>query len=205
MSYISILNHSSSVCQSGQRRMCKESFKEGLSTILTFSRVWMRVCGRAGVREFKRNCVGVCARRFVQRICKVLWMTAWVWKAYYKTCSARLWCACGHYMHKDVCIKCVWGGRTVHTVRLCACLCLNVRACVSASVHNISHTILLQYFYTSGRTVSCIIVSLNLGETPPPQCLSYCTVLRSRENCSKRCTTNIIKLSFFNFIIFSIF
>lgn len=44
MSYISILNHSSSsVCQNGQRRMCKESFKEGLSTILTFSRVWMRV------------------------------------------------------------------------------------------------------------------------------------------------------------------
>lgn len=86
----------------------------------------------------------------------------------------------------------------------CVHVCLNVRVCVSASVHNISHTILLQYFYTSGRTVSCIIVSLNLGKKKP-QCLSYCTVLRSRENCSKRCTTNIIKLSFFNFIIFSIF
>lgn len=71
-----------------------------------------------------------------------------------------------------ICIKmCVLsvceGGRTVHTVRLCACLCLNVRVCVSASVHNISHTILLQYFYTSGRTVSCIIVSLNLGKKNP--------------------------------------
>lgn len=158
MSYISILNHSSSpVCQNGQRRMCKESFKEGLSTILTFSRVWMRVCGCERVQEELRGCCVDLYSVFV-KFCE------WVWKAYYKTCSARLWCACSHYMHKEVCIKCVWGGRTVHTVRLCACLCLNVRVCVSASVHNISHTILLQYFYTSGRTVSCIIVSLNLGK-----------------------------------------
>ena len=38
--------------------------------------------------------------------------------------------------------------------------CASVR--VSVYVHIISLTILLQYFYTSGRTVSCIIVSLNL-------------------------------------------
>lgn len=45
-----------------------------------------------------------------------------------------------------------------------ACLC--VFTCASAFqyyVNIISLTILLQYFYTSGRTVSCIIVSLNLG------------------------------------------
>ena len=73
MSYISILNHSSSfVCQNGQRRMCKESFKEGLS-ILTFSGVWaasvlMCECERA--QEGLCGCL--CALRFVQRVCKVL-------------------------------------------------------------------------------------------------------------------------------------
>lgn len=49
----------------------------------------------------------------------------------------------------------------------CVHVCASTCACVSASVHNISHTILLQYFYTSGRTVSCIIVSLNLGKRNP--------------------------------------
>lgn len=174
MSYISILNHSSSsVCQNGQRRMCTESFEEGLSTILTFSGVWLRVCGRASVRELKRDCVGVCARRFVQRVLK---FCEWL-RGYGKHTIKHPvpeWNARGHYMHKDVCIKCVWGGRTVHTVWLCACLCLNMRVWVTASVHNISHTILLQYFYTSGRTVSCIIVSLNL-ETNPMFILLYCS------------------------------
>lgn len=73
MSYISILNHSSSsVCQNGQRRMCKERFKEGLSTILTCSScmtvsVWACECEKERVQE------GVCGRlrtqRFVQCVC----------------------------------------------------------------------------------------------------------------------------------------
>lgn len=50
-------------------------------------------------------------------------------------------------------------------VWMCACLCLSVRVSVSVYVHIISLTILLQYFYTSGRTVSCIIVSLNLEKS----------------------------------------
>lgn len=47
------------------------------------------------------------------------------------------------------------------------CVCVSKRAgvCVSVNVHIISLTILLQYFYTSGRTVSCIIVSLNLEKS----------------------------------------
>lgn len=47
-----------------------------------------------------------------------------------------------------------------------ACLCpKRASVCVSVYVHIISLTILLQYFYTSGRTVSCIIVSLNLEKS----------------------------------------
>lgn len=53
----------------------------------------------------------------------------------------------------------------IQYVCVCACLCRSVRVCVSVYVHIISLTILLQYFYTSGRTVSCIIVSLNLEKS----------------------------------------
>jgi len=45
------------------------------------------------------------------------------------------------------------------------CVCVSGWVCVSVYVHIISLTILLQYFYTSGRTVSCIIVSLNLEKS----------------------------------------
>lgn len=87
--------------------MCKESFKEGLSTILTFSSVWLRVCGRASAREFKRDCVGVCARvdlySVFVKFCE--WLRGYgkhTIKHAVPESNAR-----GHYMHKDVCIKCV--------------------------------------------------------------------------------------------------
>lgn len=164
MSYISILNHSSSsVCQNGQRRMCMERFNEGLSTILTCSSVWLWVCGCASARERERVQEGVCGRwrahRFVQCVCIDVWMSACVWEAYCKhtapDSSVRT-----TIVRMSVCIQyaCV-------RACVCACLCLSVRVCVSVYVHIISLTILLQYFYTSGRTVSCIIVSLNLEKS----------------------------------------
>jgi len=89
MSYISIFNHSSSsVCQNGQRRMCMERFNEGLSTILTCSSVWLRVCGCVSVWERERDQEGVCGHwrthRFVQCVCIDVWMTECVWDAYCK-------------------------------------------------------------------------------------------------------------------------
>lgn len=162
MSYISILNHSlSSVCQNGRRRMCMERFNEGLSTILTCSSVWLRVSGCASVweRERERDQEGVCghwrAHRFVQCVCIDVWMTARVWEAYCKHAAPNS-SACSAIVCISVCIQ---------YVCVCACLCLSVRVCVSVYVHIISLTILLQYFYTSGRTVSCIIVSLNLEKS----------------------------------------
>lgn len=120
----------------------------------------------AWVWERERVQEGVCgcwrAHQFVQCVCIDLWMTARVWEAYIKTCSARLECVRGYCMHFGVYKKCACAGGCM---RVCACLCLNVWACVLVYVHIISLTILLQYFYTSGRTVSCIIVSLNLEKS----------------------------------------
>lgn len=62
-------------------------------------------------------------------------------------------CVCAAVVCMSVCIQ---------YVCVCACVSMCVWVCVSVYVHIISLTILLQYFYTSGRTVSCIIVSLNL-------------------------------------------
>lgn len=45
-------------------------------------------------------------------------------------------------------------------------VCVEACGCVfKVYVHIISLTNLLQYFYTSGRTVSCITVSLNLEKS----------------------------------------
>lgn len=56
--------------------------------------------------------------------------------------------------------------RTTYSVCARKCVCISKSAkVVSLYVHIISLTILFQYFYTSGRTVSCIIVSLNLGNS----------------------------------------
>lgn len=134
MSSISILNHSSSsVCQNGQRRMCKGAFRGRL--VHDIDILVARVCGC----ECERGTVwvGVCAR-------------VDLYSVFVKFCEWLRGCgrqtrkhavpesnARGHYMHKDVCIQCVWGARTVHTVWLCARLCLNVRVCVTTSVHNI--------------------------------------------------------------------
>lgn len=132
MSYISILNHSSSsVCQNGQRRMCIGEFQGRLVHNIDILVVCGCECERGAVW------VGVCVRvdlySVFVKFCE--WLRGWgrhTIKHAVPESNAR-----GHYMHKDVCIKCVYGARTVHTVWLCACLCLNVRVCVTTSVHNI--------------------------------------------------------------------
>lgn len=109
----------------------------------------------------ERDQEGVCGRwrthRFVQCVCIDVWMTACVWEAYCKH-SAWFECAGDYGMHVSV-----------YTVCACVCVCMSVSkragVCVSVNVHIISLTILLQYFYTSGRTVFCIIVSLNLEKS----------------------------------------
>lgn len=110
--------------------------------------VSMQVC--MCERDQEGVCGCWCAHQFVQCVCIDVWMTICVWWTYCKH-TARLKCAQDYCMHVRV-----------YTVCVCACLCQSVRVCVSVYVHIISLTILLQYFYTSGRTVSCIIVSLNL-------------------------------------------
>lgn len=130
MSHISILNHSSSsVCQkkkkkNGRRRMYMEGFNEGLSTILTCSNVWLRVC--VGVRVWERDQEGVCghwhAHRFVQCVCIDVWMTARVWEAYCKHAApdssvrAAIVCmpVCVHSMCVHVCVL---------SVRVCFSIC----------------------------------------------------------------------------------
>lgn len=134
----------------------RRGFNEGLSTILTCSSVWLWVC--VGVRVWERDqggSVWALARTSICTVClyrrvndcvygkhtvNTRWPThTWLWYVYTEWVRARL---CAY-----------------------ACLCLSVRVCVSVYVHIISLTILLQYFYTSGRTVSCIIVSLNLEKS----------------------------------------
>lgn len=115
----------------------------------------VRVCVRERVQEGVCRCLR--AHQFVQCVCIDVWMTACVWEAYCKHAapdsSVRATIVC-----MTVCVLCA-------RARVYACLCLSVRVCVSVYVHIISLTILLQYFYTSGRTVSCIIVSLNLEKS----------------------------------------
>ena len=57
--------------KNGQRRMCKERFEEGLSTILTCSSVWLRVCGWVCecVRESSRGSVWAFARTSICTVC----------------------------------------------------------------------------------------------------------------------------------------
>lgn len=79
-------------------------------------------------------------------------MTARVRKAYFKHAAPQSERSRHYCMHLRVCMsvsKSVW-----------VCVCV-----FKVYVHIISLTILLQYFYTSGRTVSCIIVSLNLEKS----------------------------------------
>lgn len=154
MSYISILNHSSSsVCQMargecvwrGSMKACPQYWHV---VVYDFACVGVQVC--------------VCER---------------------KRSRGSVW-ALAHTSICTVCLyRCVYGKHTVNThLRVCAtmacmsvciqyvCVCMSVSKCADVSfsilyVHIISLTILLQYFYTSGRTVSCIIVSLNLEKS----------------------------------------
>lgn len=153
MSYISILNHSSSsVCQKTARGecVCRGSMKACPQYWHVVVYDFECVCESVWETEFKRECVGVCAHIDLYSVCIDVWMTTCVWEAYCKHAapdsSVRATVVC-----MSVCV--------------CACLCLSVRECVSVYIHIISLTILLQYFYTSGRTVSCIIVSLNLEKS----------------------------------------
>lgn len=79
-------------------------------------------------------------------------MTARVREAYFKHAAPQTECSRHYCMHLRVCMS------VSKSVGVCVCV-------FKVYVHIISLTILLQYFYTSGRTVSCIIVSLNLEKS----------------------------------------
>lgn len=107
---------------------------------------------------------GVCGRlrahRFVQCVCIDVWMTACVYGKHTVNMQ-RPTRVCARLLYASQWVS-VWVSEWVR-----ACMSVSKRAsvCVSVYVHIISLTILLQYFYTSGRTVSCIIVSLNLEKS----------------------------------------
>lgn len=106
--------------KNGQRRMCWERFNEGSSTVLTCSRVWLWLRGRASVCVWERESPGGSAWAYARTsICTV---------CLYRRVNERGRSSVN--THSPVCV----------CVGLCACLCQSVRAFQYMSISFLSQS-----------------------------------------------------------------